>query len=170
MKWRAEITIGLPGHSQQEVGDGIAGEGAIELESAAAERSEEGVEQESPDVETKFHRVLTCYESHVLDVVIRVVVPPLGQVGRTADRRIPGHLNLRRSIVERRHAGIGQAADSERLNDVDVAVLLQAVEAESCVADARFVDKARRKNVRPHHDSMLRSLELVATPSRHIAR
>ena len=78
MKRHTQITVRLSGHSQQHVGDGVTCESAIEIERAAAERSEKGIEQEAPDIETEFHGVLARDEGQVLDVVVRVVVPALG--------------------------------------------------------------------------------------------
>src|SRR5215831_2919556 len=85
MERLAEIAIGLPGHPQQQVGHGVAGESAIESERATAKRSKKGVEQKTADVKAELHRMLSVDEGQVVEIVVRVVVPALGQVGGTAD-------------------------------------------------------------------------------------
>ena len=168
MKWRAQITIGLSRHSQQQIGDGNARKGAIECKSPAAEGSEEGVEEESPNVKTEFHRMLAGDEGHVLNVVIRIVVPALRQVGRTAERCESGKRDLRRPVIKRRSAGVRQTANAERLNDIDVPILLQAIESKSCVTNTRFVDETGREDVCPNNYSVLGSLQFIASIARHI--
>src|SRR5206468_10270952 len=57
VKRRPQIAVGLPRHSQQQIGNSITGERPIENEGAAAEAGEERIEQEAADVEAEFHAV-----------------------------------------------------------------------------------------------------------------
>src|SRR5439155_18041753 len=92
------------------------------------------------------------------------------KIGRTADGRKAGDLNLRCSIIERCLACIGQACNAKPLNHVGVPVLLQAIETESRVTDAGFIHKTRGEDMRPHRHRVLSSLQLVTSESGYISR
>ena len=165
----AQVPVGLARQPEQQVGDGVARILAVERKGSAAERSEERVEQEAPDVGAPAHRMRPLDNRHVLDVMICIVVAPLREIRRPADGGDPGDGELRRSVVERGPAGVGQAADAEAVDDVGVAVLLQTIEAEARVADARFVDQPRPPDPSPDESGVHRALQLVASPTWNVA-
>src|SRR5262245_40138547 len=94
----------------------------------------------------------------------------LRQIGRPADGGKAGDYGLRSPIVERRLPRVGHSADAQPIDHVLIAVFLQAVKAESGVADARFVHKAWAEDVRPDQGEVLGALHLVAAETRHVAR
>ena len=52
-------------------------------------------------------------ERQVLDIVVRIVMAALGEVGRPANGDEVRKGDLRRAVVEGSFAGIGKAADAE---------------------------------------------------------
>jgi hypothetical protein len=103
-------------------------------------------------------------ERHVLDVVIGVIVPALRQIRRSTNVWETRNLQLGRTVVKRRPACVRETFDSQPVHNIDVAILVQTVESETAVTDARLVDKTRPDDVDPRQRDMLRPLFLVTTP------
>ncbi len=123
-----------------------------------------------PPVETVLEGVRPFHPGQILDDVVVVVVPALGQVRGAADHRESGDAELRRSVVERSLACVRKSPDSQPLDHVLIAIFLQPVEAEAAVAQAQFVDQRRPEKVRPVRDGLLGALQFVAAETRNIAR
>src|SRR6516225_5882938 len=96
-------------------------------------------------------------------------MPPLRKIRGTANRRETRKLDLRRSIIKRRYAGVRKAANAQRLNHVGIPILLQTIKTESGIANPGLVDEARRDDVRPDRHGVLSPLQFIASPSRHVA-
>src|SRR5262245_60847488 len=165
-----QVPIGLSGHPEQEIRRGESGERSVEIEGATTERSEERIEQKAPDIEPVFDCVRAQSQSHVVDVVVRVIVAALRQVRWAANYREPGNSQLRRTIVERRLARIREPPDPQPPADVDVTILPQPEKPEARIPHARLVHQSRLEQMPPVRQRVLRTLQFITAPARHVAR
>src|SRR6266849_3118345 len=170
VKRLAQVAVALEGQAQQHIGRRITRVSPVEAEGASPKRSEERVEEKAANISAPLHRVRAVGEGHVFNIMIGVVVAALGEIGWPADGGESGYLQLRRAVIERRAACIGQPFDTQPIDHVYVAILLKAEKAKAGIPDAHFVDQARAEKVRPGKRHMLGTLQLVAAPAGYVTR